>query len=496
MIQISGASRSKSRAGSAGRQLRAVLTIACLASLMGVAPLAADFEELTGSGDARAEYLAEGSQNSAADSLKRAGKEIEAEAEEIVEEAAEDLIEAVFGSDGDDSKSDDSKSAGQGSFAQFEASGALIYYHTDLKDAVAKIEEPIQRGLALIQSELESPGLPRSPQFWLVANEAQLAALLTEKFPQMKPETLKAAASARAYVKDDAFFLVYKSRIARQRLIRLIYNEFALLHLNVLAAGGPDKRVAWFHSGMAAYMAWISEAELAGTGIKDVEKKMIQYYVRNFDPAKARSLKQLEQPAAWAEAIRTDHKAVYAQAALTWMYLVRRSSLSAGPLILRSMATGESFADAFLNATDLRLGRFERDVRDSFYPELKAARKKVRQANAETVADEQAREKENQAKEPANEASPANAGDDAKETEPEPEPEPKVKAKSDSEPKVKAKSEANPEAKAKTNSEAKAKSETKAKPEGGSGGASQAKPNSDKATDSDNTGRSRRGPRA
>ncbi|MEQ9366244.1 MAG: hypothetical protein RIF32_18540, partial [Leptospirales bacterium] len=272
-------------------------------------------------------------------------------------------------------------------FLQFEASGAVIHYAAGLKAQASRIEEPIKRGLALIQSELESPGLPRAPHFWLVANDAELEALLKKRFPKMDPAVLKSAVSSRAYVKEDAFFLIYKPGIARQRLIRLVYNEFALLHLNMLAAGGPEKRVAWFHSGMAAYLAWISEAELNGTGMQAVEKRMIEYYGRNFDPAKARSLKRLEQPAAWAQAIRADHKGVYAQAALTWMYLVRRSSLSAGPLILRSMSTGESFADAFLNATDLRLGQFERDVREKFYPELRSAREAAAQAKARAIAD-------------------------------------------------------------------------------------------------------------
>lgn len=324
------------------------------------APLAADFEDLTGTEDDAATV------EKAAVKVEAATKNAAGEAAAEVKEAVEEIVKEALPVTAEPQQPDQ---------LEFDASGATIHYSPGLQPEISRIGDLIKRGLATIQSELESPGLPRTPHFWLVSNDTELALILKKQYPEMSGAVLQSALAGRMYMKADAYFLVYKPGIARQRLIRLIYNEFALLHLSVLAAGGPDKRIAWFHSGMAAYLAWITEAELNKTGIQDVEKKMIQYYGRNFDPAKARSLKELEDPARWAAAIRTDYKGVYAQAALAWMYLVRRSSLTSGPLILRNMSTGESFADSFANATDLRLGQFERDLREKFYPEIQAARK-------------------------------------------------------------------------------------------------------------------------
>ncbi len=402
---------------------RAALCLLCWTII--APPVAADFDELTADDDT--EVLAQSSVPSGEEQARESGKALEDAAEDGAEEAAEKAAEEAVEEAGrkieeaarelGDGAAEALEKAGDAladalnpdGFPEFRAGGAVFRYAPTIRNEVGNLQERITRGLVLIQSELESPGLPRAPQFWLVADEAELSALLQKRYPEMKPAALQSAMSARAYVKADSYYLVYPSRIARDRLVRLIYNEYALLHLNVLAAGGPEKRIAWFHSGMAAYFAWISEAELNGTGIKDVEKKMIRYYGRNFDPAKARSLKRLENPAAWATAIRADHKGVYAQAALVWMYLVRRSSMSTGPLVLRSMSTGESFADAFLNATDLRLGEFERDVREKFYPELKAASEAADAAAREARKKAEAESAAKQATETAADEAPAKA---------------------------------------------------------------------------------------
>ena len=375
--------------------LARISALAVLALLLWTGPIVADGDaaggnsgEVAESETSAAEESATGTAESAAGTPEPAGDAADTEQEPAAaaDEAAPADQESANGADDilGQTPTEDEITADLKLLA-VEVSGATVHFTPELRSELKRIAEPLKRGLATVQGFLESPGLPTKPNFWLVTTDAELTALLKNKYPAMGAGELKAARVARAYMRSGDYYLTYKPGIARARLMRLIFNEFALLHLRVLAAGGPENRVAWFHTGMAAYLAWQTEGELNRVGQEAIENKMLRFYARNFDPARAHPLQKLEKPEYWAAAVRADYKSVYAQAAQVWMYFARRSGASAGPVMLRSMATGESFADAFLNATDVRLGQFEREVQEKFYPEIVAERKRAADATNNTT---------------------------------------------------------------------------------------------------------------
>ncbi len=366
--------------------------------LLSIGSLAADFDELIEDERLLAQTSEQPAEDKTADGKSPEEKAVEEKAEEavdealkIVEDAAKEVMEeaeaalekeAQADADviGDGRRFEQSFLSGKGGGDQgyeilsTRVQGVDLHGSAKMRAELERIAGELDPGLQLIEAELDGPGLVERPQFWLLDNDTELVAAIQKQQPEITSERLLMAAKARAYIYKQNSFFVYKAGVGRARLLRLLYEEYALQHLNMLATGGEEQRVAWFHSGFATYMAWITEAELTRRGRDDVFAGMLRTYGPNFDPDKAPALKTLESPGSWAQAIRSDYRGTYAQAALSFQYFVQRFTLSAGPQLLRSMSTGENFEQAFENATRVSLGRFELELREAVYPPVRKLR--------------------------------------------------------------------------------------------------------------------------
>lgn len=366
--------------------------------LLSIGSLAADFDELIGG----QRLLAQNPEEPAGDSAPAPAAEPEAKPEAEPKAGREGDAEAQEDADvlGDDRRFEQSVLSGKGGGApgyeilSTRVRGVDLHGSAKMRAELERLAEELDRGLHLIEFELDGPGLVERPQFWLLDNDTELVAAIQKQQPEISSERLLMAAKARAYIYKQHSFFVYKAGVGRGRLLRLLYEEYALQHLNMLATGGEEQRVAWFHSGFATYMAWITEAELNRTGRDDVFAGMLRTYGPNFDPDKAPKLKTLESPESWTRAIRSDYRGTYAQAALSFQYFVQRFTLSAGPRVLRSMSTGENFEQAFENATRVSLGRFELELREAVYPAVRklrdAAKAELEKAKAQSEAEPEA----------------------------------------------------------------------------------------------------------
>ncbi len=269
----------------------------------------------------------------------------------------------------------ETRNAGGVELYELDINHTQILFTQDLGPEIKRIRASLRDGLVSLDTYFESPGLPQKPQFFLVTGDEDLQAVIKSEVPSISAQDLKIAVQLQVYVKDSKYFLVYKAGLARKRLYRLVFNEYAAMHLATMTPGGESKKVGWFHTGMAAYLSWRTEGEVSGRSEADTMRMFQKFYSRHFDPDQAVYLKTLEDAKDWRAAVQKDHRATYAQAALAFSYFVERTDAANGVMLVRIMGTPEPFEDAFARASGLRLGQFEKDLRDEFYTKVRELRK-------------------------------------------------------------------------------------------------------------------------
>ena len=232
----------------------------------------------------------------------------------------------------------------------------------------------LNQGVRGIYTQYGKPRLKKRPEFWLVSDSTEMRLVLTHRNFRLSEARLKTALQRGAYRDAGRVVLRIQKGVPRDWILRVFFTEYARGLQDALVGSRRLSPIGWLNAGMSAYFSWRAQGELEGWKRERYEKLFFQYYAGHFDPRKPVPLELLERPEDWRKALEERPAAVYAQAALVYLYLARTRGARIGAVILRNYSRERSFSSAFERAVSLNLKDFERELNMKFYPGIKVSR--------------------------------------------------------------------------------------------------------------------------
>lgn len=256
--------------------------------------------------------------------------------------------------------------------------GCRLRFSPDLADRARQMKRMINQGLRRLASMLESPGIPEGCVFWLVTDEEQMAAVLSEAIgidPVRQRDLLEQTIYRGFYHDEQNVVLRSPPDTPLDWHLRLLFSRYAGMLIDAMTPGARAHRVGWLYAGFTGYLAWQVTAEIdnplegdANKLRREFEARLESYYRQYFDPDRAPSLRALGEEEGWRRAVRLSPAQVQAQSVLTYLYLGLRTDPLVGVRILRIYESDQIFSSAFRRATGLDLDRFEEELRTRYYP--------------------------------------------------------------------------------------------------------------------------------
>ena len=237
----------------------------------------------------------------------------------------------------------------------------------------AALETSLSAGLERLWDLFDRPPLTGKPQFWLLADAAEMDAVLLEMF-KLPTERRALAVKMGAYRDAENIVMVVDPRTPDDWLLRLVYTEHARTLLDATAPSARGLRIGWFYGGTAAYVAWVAAGEQLGHSQDRTHRLILEYYGRFFNPDEFIPLELLEVPADWEGALGRKGAAVYAQSVLSVLFLAMKKSPRTPVTILRSYEREDAFSTAFSRGAEMSLQEFEKSFFTEFFPEIRKLR--------------------------------------------------------------------------------------------------------------------------
>ena len=256
--------------------------------------------------------------------------------------------------------------------------GCRLRFSPDLSGRAREMKAAINSGLRRLAGILESPGIPDGCVFWLVTDEEEMHAVLTEAIgihPVRQRDRLEQTIYMGFYQDERHVVLRSPATTPLDWHLRLLFSRYAGMLLDSMTPGSNERRVGWLYAGLTGYLAWQVTSEYKNPGMTDgkdnkrlFERRLEQYYRQYFNPDRAPSLQALGEEEGWRKAVRLSPAQVQAQSILTYLYLSLKTDPLVGVRLLRIYEEDRIFGTAFKRATGMDLVDFEEEVRTRFYP--------------------------------------------------------------------------------------------------------------------------------
>ncbi len=256
--------------------------------------------------------------------------------------------------------------------------GCRLRFSPDLSSRAREMKTALNQGLRRLATLVGSPGIPDGCVFWLVTDEEEMHAVLTEAVgisATKDRDRLEQIIHMGIYQDERQVVLRSPAETPLDWQLRLLFSRYAGMLIDATTPYARSHRVGWLYAGLMAYLGWQVAAEIENPLITDAdtlrrlyESQLENYYRGYFDADRARELRDLGEDDSYRRAVLLGPAQVQAQSVLTYLYLTQKAGPLVGVRLLRIYEEDTIFATAFRRATGMELTLFENEMRDRVYP--------------------------------------------------------------------------------------------------------------------------------